>query len=51
MPEMRGEEERNSAFCVQRGEWVEQRRFRQAIQRILGRWRQLLRRRLRLPLI
>jgi hypothetical protein len=50
LPEVRGEEERDSAFSVQRGEWVEQRRFGQAIRRIL-KWRwQLLRRRVRLQL-
>jgi hypothetical protein len=47
---MRGEEERDSAFGIQRGEWVEQRRFGQAIWRVLERRRQLLRRRLRLSL-
>jgi hypothetical protein len=44
---VRGEEERDSAFGVQRGEWVEQWRFGQAIGWIL--WR-LLRWRMQLPL-
>jgi len=47
---VRGEEERDSAFGVQLGEWVEQRGFGQAIRRILGRRRQLLRWRMRLQL-
>ena len=51
MPEVRGEEERDSAFGVQCGEWGEQRRFDQVIGRFLGRRRQLLRWRVRLQLI
>ena len=46
---MRREEERHSAFGVQRGEWFEQWRFGQALRRIhVG--RRLLRWWLRLPL-
>jgi hypothetical protein len=50
VPEVRGEEERNSAFRVQLGEWIEQWRFCQVIQRVLKR-RRLLRRRMRLQLV
>jgi hypothetical protein len=50
LPEVRGEEERDSAFGVQLGEWIEQWRFRQVIQRVLGRWGRMLRWRMRLQL-
>jgi hypothetical protein len=41
---MRGEEECDSAFGVQRGERVEQRRFDQSLRRLIGRRQLLLRR-------
>jgi hypothetical protein len=45
---VRGEEERDSALSVQRGEWIEQRGFGKVIRRVFEwRWK-LLRRRLRL---
>ena len=50
MSEVRGEKERDSAFGVQRDEWVEQRRFGQIVWWLLWRWGKLLRRRLRLQL-
>jgi len=47
---VRGEEERDSALSVQRGEWIEQRGFGKVIRRVFEwRWK-LLRRRLRLQL-
>jgi len=50
VPEVRGEEERDSAFSFQRGEWFEQRRLGQVIRRVLGRRKRVLWGRLRLPL-
>jgi len=37
-PEVRGEEERDSAFGFQRGEWIGQRRFGQILRWIHGWW-------------
>jgi len=47
---MRGEEKRDAAFRFQCGEWIEQQRFDQVIRWIFRGRRQLLRRRMRLPL-
>jgi hypothetical protein len=50
LSEMRWEAQRDSAFGFQRREWLRERRVHKIIRRILERRRQLLRRRLHLPL-
>ncbi len=50
MPEVRGEEERDSAFRVQLGEWLWQRVILQGVRRVHRRRGRLLRRRMWLQL-